>query len=292
MKKLLLWLLAVIVGSCVAGSGEPLRSETVFQEVIKIPILESDECGEVVWQWGNAFNTKTELRDFTKPVYLQVHQTDYWPGEDGSSIKTNLYVSTKGVYQIHPPEVVIKSNYDDIYHVEVAWVSPSRTTVVDHGVTFHREADVWTPEREALLETALCYAVLQLRARGVEPVIITHRQTYWARELDPDLDIAQATYRIAKKHGFRLDFEWTRPGGQSAALWYPFGGAALDARRRPAVPTKRISFSFGLVLSGLGEVAFDWGATWMGSFSATLGGCLGMRWLFFGYSSKSVAGLP
>ena len=181
MKKLLLWLLGTIVGSCVAGSGEPLRSGTVFQEVFQIPTLGSDECGDVLWQWGSAFNTKTELRDFTRPVYLQVHQTDYWPGEGGASIKTNLYVSTKRVYQIHPPEVVIKGNYDDIYHVEVAWVSPSRTTVVDHGVTFHREAGVWTSEREALLETALCYAVSQLRARGVEPVIITHRQTYWAR---------------------------------------------------------------------------------------------------------------
>jgi hypothetical protein len=268
------------VGSCVAGSGEPLRSGTVFQGVFQIPTLGSDECGDVLWQWGSAFNAKTELRDFTKPVYLQVHQTDYWPGEDGTSIKTNLYVSTKRVYEIHSPETIIKGNYDDIYHVEVAWVSASRTTVVDHGLTFHREAGVWTPERETLLETALCYAVAQLRAKGVEPILITHRQTYWARELDPDLDIAQATYRIAKKHGFRLDFEWTRPGGQSAALWYPLLGGALDGRRSQTAPTKRVSSDWREV-EALYD-SFPWGAGWMAPLPAALLGYVREQdlWLF------------
>jgi hypothetical protein len=280
VKKLFLWLLVGIFGACMAGSGEPLRSSTLFQEVLNIQTLGSGECGEVFWQWGNAFNTKEEPRDFTKPVYLQVHQTDYWPGEDGSSIKTNLYVSTNRVYQIHAPRTVIKGNYDDIYHVEVAWVSPSRTTVVDPGVTFHREAGVWTPEREALLETALCYGVAQLRALGVEPILITHRQTYWARELDPDLDIAQATYRIAKKRGFRLDFEWTRPGGQSAALWYPSLGGALDGQRNLTAQRKRVSSDWREV-EALYD-SFPWGAAWTGPLLARLWGYVRepQLWLF------------
>jgi hypothetical protein len=203
--------------------GKAARSllEGVIRENVRWVNPTTGECGEVIRLWGDAVNTKEAPRNFKRQVYLQLHQTDYWPGENGSSIKTNLYISSNSVYEIHPPETVIKGNYDDLYHLEVAWVSASRTTVVEHGRVFHREAGEWTLEREKLLETALCYAVVQLRAHGVEPVIVTHRQTYWARPLDPDLDIAQASVRIAQKYGFRVNFERTRPSGQSAALWYP-----------------------------------------------------------------------
>jgi hypothetical protein len=204
----------------VGGRAARALLEGFLREHVRWVNPEKGECGEVIRLWGDATNTKEAPRDFKRPVYLQLHQTDYWPGENGSSIKTNLYASLNSVYEIHTPERVIKDNYDDLYHPEVAWVSPSRTTVVEHGKVFHREAGVWTLQREKLLETALCYAVVQLRARGVEPVIVTHRQTYWARELDPDIDIAQAALRIARKYGFRFDFGWMRGSGQSATLWY------------------------------------------------------------------------
>jgi hypothetical protein len=216
----------------IGGKATRALLEGTFREHYRWVNPSKGECGEVIRLWGDAVNTKGEPRDFKRPVYLQLHQTDYWPGENGSSIKTNLYVSLNSVYEIHLPETVIQDNYDDLYHIEVAWVSPSRTTVVEQGKVFHRQAGVWTIQREKLLEQAICYAVVQLRARGADPVIVTHRQTYWARPLDPDIDIAQAAVRIARKYGFRLDFGWTRPSGQSAALWHPKEDNSAKSRVR------------------------------------------------------------
>jgi len=179
---------------------------------------------------GDINNLKNKARDFTKPLYLQIHQTDYWPGERCAGMKTNFYVSTKAVYEVHSIDKIVEDNYSDFVHIEVAWVSESRKTVVEKGKTYHREAGAWTPEREALLETAIVYAIEQLRAKGAEPTIITHRQTYKFRVIDPDTEIAQAAYRITAKHGFKLDFDLVRGSGKSAALWYPAGCAALAGR--------------------------------------------------------------
>jgi hypothetical protein len=179
---------------------------------------------------GDIENTKTLARDFAKKLYLQVHQTDFWPGDKPSviaRIKTNLYVSTRAVYEVHPVTAIIDHNYNDFIHIEVAWVSESRRTVTENGKTYHREAGIWTPEREALLEVAILYEVEQARAKGAELTIITHCQTYRARALDPDKEIAQAAYRIAKEHGLKLDFDWVRGSGQSAAKWYPEGCGKL-----------------------------------------------------------------
>jgi hypothetical protein len=175
---------------------------------------------------GDKDDIKPKVRDFTKPLYLQVHQTDYWPGERCASMLTNLYVSTKAVYEVHTPDEIVEHNYSDFYHLEVAWVSESRKSVPWKGKIHHREAGVWTPEREALLEVALVYGVTALRSKGQDPLIITHNQTY-TRSIDPDIEIAQAAYRIAKKHVFRLDFGWSRGSGKSAALWYPAGCGKL-----------------------------------------------------------------
>lgn len=176
---------------------------------------------------GDPDDLKDKARDFTKPLYLQIHQTDYWPGERCASMKTNLYVSTQAVYEVHPVERIVDGNYSDFAHIEVAWVSESRKTVIERGVTYHRKAGVWTEQREQLLEVAIVYAVTACRQRGQDPTIITHRQTYKSRAIDPDPEIAQAAYRIAKKHGFLLNFDWVRGSGKSAALWYPAGCGAL-----------------------------------------------------------------
>lgn len=176
---------------------------------------------------GDPDDLKDKPRDWTKPVYLQIHQTDYWPGERCASMKTNLYCSTEAVYEVHPVEQIVDGNYSDFVHIETAWVSQSRTTVVEKGRVFIRPPGTWTPARESLLERAIVYTVEQLRAKGAEPILITHRQTYKNRAIDPDPEIAQATYRIAAKHGFKLDFDWVRGSGQSAAKWYPEGCGAL-----------------------------------------------------------------
>ena len=178
---------------------------------------------------GAISNLKGKLRDFTKPVFLQIHQTDYWPGEKCTNIKTNLYVSTQAVYEVHDVSKIIDKNYSDFVHIEVAWVSASRQSVHEGGREYHRQAGVWTAFREEILEMAIVYAVLQLRAKGQDPTLITHRQTYAEREIDPDVEIAQATYRIAQKHGLRLDFDWVRGSGKSAAKWYPAGAGKLLA---------------------------------------------------------------
>jgi hypothetical protein len=142
-------------------------------------------------------------------------------------MKTHLYCSTQHVYEVHQPASIVAHNYSDFYHLEVSWVSAARKTVVEGGKTYHREPGVWTEWREGLLERAIAYGVEQLRAHGVEPILITHRQTYQDRAIDPDLEIAQATYRIAQRRGYKLDFEWVRGSGQSAALWYPSGCGRL-----------------------------------------------------------------
>ncbi len=176
---------------------------------------------------GDKADLKNKPRDFSAPQYLQIHQTDYWPGERCASMKTNLYVSTGAVYEVHPVAEIVDGNYSDFIHIEVAWVSKSRETVVEKGNTYHRKAGVWYPERELLLERAIVYAVEQCRARGQDPVLITHRQTYKNRAIDPDPEIAHATYRIASELGYRLDFDYVRGSGQSAAKWYPAGCGAL-----------------------------------------------------------------
>lgn len=176
---------------------------------------------------GDPEDLKSKTRDFAAPQYLQIHQTDYWPGERCQSMKTNFYVSTKAVYEVHPVEQIIDGNYSDFTHIETAWVSESRKDVTEKGQTFHRSAGVWSQDREDLLETAIVYAVEQLRNRGVNPTIITHRQTFKNRVIDPDPEIAAAAYRIAKKHGFKLDYDWVRGSGRSAALWYPKGEGKL-----------------------------------------------------------------
>lgn len=176
---------------------------------------------------GDPDDLKDKARDFTKQLYLQIHQTDYWPGERCASMKTNVYVSTTAVYEVHPVEQIVDGNYSDFVHIECSWVSESRKTVVEKGKTYHRKAGTWTAERELLLERAIVYAVEQLRAHGAEPILITHRQTYKSRVVDPDPEIAQAAYRIAASHGFRLDYNWVRPSGRSAALWYPEGCGKL-----------------------------------------------------------------
>lgn len=179
---------------------------------------------------GDKTKLKPKVRDWSKPVYLQVHQTDFWAGDGVRSLermKTNLYVSTQHVYEVHPVSCIVEDNYSDFVHVEVSWVSESRKTVTEGGRTYHREPGVWTDWRERLLDRALAYLVAQCRAHGQDPTIITHRQTYKDRAIDPDPEIAQATYRIAKSRGFKLDFDWVRGSGQSAALWYPAGCGKL-----------------------------------------------------------------
>ena len=171
---------------------------------------------------GNISNRKPESRDFTKKQYVQIHQTDYWP-TTAVGMKTNLYVSKIDAFEVHPIEACIIDNYSDFYHIEVAWVSDSRKTVVQNGKTYHREAGVWTDERESLLETALVFAVQSFRERGVNPTLITHCQSYKSRVIDPDIEIAQASYRIAARQNFKLDFDWIRGSGTSAAKWYPSG---------------------------------------------------------------------
>ncbi len=190
----------------------------------------ANQAAGIIQIKGDVAKLKPKARDFTRPLYLQIHQTDFWPGDRPSvieGIKTNLYVSKEAVYEVHPLESIVVDNYSDFVHIEVAWVSKSRKTVIDHDKTYVREVGVWTPERELLLERALVYAVEQLRAKGVNPTLITHRQTYKDRAIDPDAEIGGATYRIAQKHGYRLDFEWVRGSGQSAALWYPTGCGKL-----------------------------------------------------------------
>jgi hypothetical protein len=180
---------------------------------------------------SNKDNLKPKARDFSKALYLQIHQTDFWAGDKEATIaniKTNLYVSTKAVYEVHPLECIVDHNYSDFVHIEVSWVSESRKTVTENGKTYHREAGEWTPAREALLETAIVYAVERARKQGVELTLITHCQTYSERTIDPDIEIAQATYRNAKKHGFKLDFDWVRGSGKSAAKWYPEGCGKLS----------------------------------------------------------------
>jgi hypothetical protein len=185
------------------------------------------ELPSVISVNGNRANLKDKARDFTKKLYLQIHQTDYWPGESCAGMKTNLYVSKERVYEVHPIESIVVGNSSDFVHIEVAWVSESRKTVKENGKTYHREAGEWTPEREALLETAILHEVEQARAKGAELTIITHCQTYRARTIDPDVEIAQAAYRIAAKHGFKLDFDWVRGSGVSAEKWYPEGCGKL-----------------------------------------------------------------
>lgn len=179
---------------------------------------------------GDPDDLKDKVRDFSKQLYLQIHQTDYWPGERCASMKTNLYVSCEAVYEVHPVEQIVDGNYSDFVHIETAWVSESRKTVPERGKIYHRLAGVWTPEREALLERGIVYAVEQCRERGQDPILITHRQTYKSRAIDPDPEIAQAAYRIAVKHSFRLDYDWVRPSGRSAALWYPAGCGRCGVR--------------------------------------------------------------
>ena len=186
----------------------------------------------VVKVQGDKSKLKPKVRDFSRQPYFQIHQTDFWAKDDPGTLdgmKTNLYCSTQAVYAVHPPEAIVEDNYSDFYHLEVSWVSASRKTVTDKktGRVYHREPGVWTEWREGLLERAIAYGVEQLRAHGVEPILITHRQTYKDRAIDPDLEIAQATYRIAQRRGYKLDFEWVRGSGQSAALWYPTGCGRL-----------------------------------------------------------------
>jgi peptidoglycan hydrolase-like protein with peptidoglycan-binding domain len=176
---------------------------------------------------GKLSNRKPDARDLTKKQRVQLHITDYWPGENCVGMKTNLYVSEKAVYEVHPLSAVIVKNYSDLYHIEVAGVTKERRVVVEKGVTYSRRVMIWTPEREALLEMAMVYTVESFRAAGVEPEFCTHRQTYKKRAIDPEIEIAQAAYRIAARHGFRLDYEWTRGSGQSAEKWYPAGAGRL-----------------------------------------------------------------
>lgn len=177
---------------------------------------------------GKLSNRKAETRNLTKKQQVQLHITDYWPEESCVAMKTNLYVSEKAVYEVHPPSAVIIKNYSDLYHVEVAGVTKERRVVTEKGVTYTRRVMIWTPEREALLEMAMVYAVESFRALGVEPEFVTHRQTYKQRKIDPEIEIAQAAWRIAKKHGFKLNYDWVRGSGTSAAKWYPTGEGALQ----------------------------------------------------------------
>jgi hypothetical protein len=143
-------------------------------------------------------------------------------------MKTNLYVSTKAAYEVHVPEEIIEENYSDFYHIECSWVSESRKTVIDHGVVYHREAGVWSPAREVLLDRAMLFGVNSIVAKGgLPPIFISHRQTFGSRGLDPDPEIAAAAHRIAEKHKFKLDYDFVRGSGKSAALWYPKGKGKL-----------------------------------------------------------------
>lgn len=175
---------------------------------------------------GKLSNRKNETRNYKKRQRCQVHITDYWAKESCVGMKTNLYVSTRAVYEVHPVDACIIKNYADLYHIEVEGVTEERRVVTEKGRTYTRPVMVWDEEREALLEMAVVYTVESFRAKGVEIEFITHRQTY-TRPIDPEIEIAQALYRICAKHGFKLDFDYVRGSGQSAALWYPAGCGRL-----------------------------------------------------------------
>lgn len=226
------WLGKETMQAVAAVLNQPAIAEATILtpvQVSQVHELAEAKAFDVIKVEGNRDNLKAKARDFSKAAFIQVHQTDFWPGDKLATIKnikTNLYVSTRAVYEVHQVDEIVVDNYSDFTHIEVAWVSESRKTVVEKGVTYHREAGEWTPEREALLETALVYQVGELRARGQDPTIITHNQSY-TRTIDPDLEIAQATHRICKKHGFKLDFGWHRGSGKSADFWYPEGEGKL-----------------------------------------------------------------
>lgn len=176
---------------------------------------------------GKVSNRKGHARNLKKKQRAQIHITDYWAGESCVGMKTNLYVSEEKVYEVHPVEAIIIKNYDDLYHIEVEGVTEERRVVEDkEGRTHTRRVMEWMPERESILEMAMVYTVELFRAKGIEIEFITHRQTY-KRPIDPEKQIAQAAYRIAQKHGFRLDFDYVRGSGQSAAKWYPAGCGKL-----------------------------------------------------------------
>lgn len=176
---------------------------------------------------GKLSNRKSEPRDFTKQQDCQVHITDYWPGENCVNMKTNLYVSTKAVYEVHPIEACIVKNYATLYHIEIAGVNDDRRVVKVGDKTYVREVMVWDEHREDLLEEAMVYTVESFRARGIEICFITHKQTFKHRMTDPRETIAQAVYRICKKHGFKLNFKKTRGSGTSAECWVPAGEPAV-----------------------------------------------------------------
>jgi len=175
---------------------------------------------------GKLSNRKPDPRDLTKRQRCQIHITDYWAKESCVSMKTNLYVSTKAAYEVHPIGAVIIKNYSDLYHIEVEGVTKERRVVVEKGRTYTRPVMVWTEEREEILEMAVVYTAELFRAQGIEIEFITHRQTY-KRPIDPEIEIAQALYRICAKHGLWCNFDYVRGSGQSAALWYPAGCGAL-----------------------------------------------------------------
>lgn len=150
---------------------------------------------------GKLSSRKPDPRDLTKRQRCEVHITDYYAKESCVSMKTNLYVSTKAVYEVHPISAVIIKNYSDLYHIEVEGVTKERRVVIEKGRTYTRPVMVWSEEREALLEMAVVYTAELFRAQGQEIEFITHRQTYYARTIDPEIEIAQALYRICAKHG-------------------------------------------------------------------------------------------
>ena len=167
-------------------------------------------------------------RDWSnKKQYIEVHQTDYYgrskPG-GYAGIKTNLAIMDNNqVVEVHPIDEVVIGNYTDFAHIETSGVfygiegveSTLNRVVKDKktGQVFIREPAVFTPAKEAALETAILHLVRGFRAHGIEPTLIFHSQTFDERPNDPGQAIAKATQRIARRYGLKLDPTFTRPGG-------------------------------------------------------------------------------
>jgi len=168
-------------------------------------------------------------RDWSdKKQYIEIHQMDFYCGTKPAScvnIKTNLAITDANqVVEVHPINDVIVDNYTDFAHIETSGVfygiegqeNTLNRIVKDKetGKVYVREPAVFTPAKEAALETAILYLVAGFRAHGIEPTIIFHSQTFDERVNDPGQAIAKATQRIARRHGLRLDPTFTRRGGR------------------------------------------------------------------------------